>query len=259
MQIKNLITKITIVLLSAVTIWALVAAVDRTMCEKSGSIIIKIQGEEDYQAMISEDDLRVILDREFNDIMVGQKMAEVDIARVEERLTSEPYLAKVHVYIDAKKKMHVEVTPRVAHMRIMHNDGRSYFIDEGGYMFPVSRHFTPRVHVVTGMVPVYTKPIFEEEETSLLKDVHELVKHIQEDEFLNAFVEEIHITQSKSIELIPKVGKHRVVYGHHRSEEMADRFENLKIFYQEGLPYEGWNKYSSINIEFKDQVVCSVK
>jgi len=259
MLFKSLITKITIVLLSAITIWALAAAVEKTMSDKSSSIIINIKGDKEGQAMITEDDLRVILDRDFNDLMVGQKLSEVDLAKVEQRLSQEAYLSRVNVFMDAKNRLTVEAVPRIAHMRVLHQDGRSYFIDNDGFMFPVSRHFTPRVHVVTGLVPVYTKPLFEQEEHSLLKDLHELVSFIKEDEFLDALFEEIHVTLNKEIELIPKVGKHRIMYGTHSGVEMADRFENLKIFYQEGLPYEGWNKYSSINIEFKDQVVCSVR
>jgi cell division protein FtsQ len=30
----------------------------------------------------------------------------------------------------------------------------------------------------------------------------------------------------------------------------------LKIFYKEGMPYEGWRKYETINLKYSGQVVC---
>ncbi len=30
----------------------------------------------------------------------------------------------------------------------------------------------------------------------------------------------------------------------------------LKIFYKEALPYEGWNKYSGVSLQYDGQVVC---
>lgn len=259
MRLRNLLIKLGLVLLLVATVWALIAAVDRTMSSRAETIVYNLKGDKDSKSMVSEDDLRVIMDREFNDLLVGTELSEVNIQSIEERLTMEPYLAEVDVYVDAKGILNIEARPRVALMRVMHLDGRSYFIDVNGIMFPVSRHYTPRVHVITGKVPVYQKPLMEEDSAHAMKQIFDLINYLKTDEFLDAQIEEVHIRMDGNIELVPKVGSHRIIYGRHDAKDMADRFENLKVFYQEGLPYEGWNKYSSINIEYKGQVVCSKK
>jgi len=39
-------------------------------------------------------------------------------------------------------------------------------------------------------------------------------------------------------------------------DQVKDKFTRLKIFFKEGLPYEGWDKYSEINLIYNGQVVC---
>jgi cell division protein FtsQ len=37
------------------------------------------------------------------------------------------------------------------------------------------------------------------------------------------------------------------------------KLENLKLFYQKALPKVGWERYSSINLKYKNQIVCTIK
>jgi hypothetical protein len=39
-------------------------------------------------------------------------------------------------------------------------------------------------------------------------------------------------------------------------ENFEGKLRNLEAFYDKVLPEVGWNKYSLINLEFKDQIVC---
>ncbi len=253
---KKVLINITVVLGAALMVWVLASAVNRTMSTKSEMIKYKLLGEVSSHSLIHEDDLRVIMDRNFNDLLIGAYVSDVDVKAIEQRFMEEPYLEKVDVYLDAKGILHIEVTPREAMFRVMMKNGKSYFIDRNGVAFPLSRHYTPRVPVVTGHIPVYQAQLVEKD-SSILSDVYELVSHISKDKFLKAQIEELYVNPDGLIEMIPKVGNHRIIYGKHSSGDMADRLENLKIFYRDGLSSEGWNKYSSINIEYKGQVVCS--
>jgi len=39
-------------------------------------------------------------------------------------------------------------------------------------------------------------------------------------------------------------------------DEIEEKFKKLKLFYKEVLPKKGWNTYSSINLKYKNQIVC---
>jgi cell division protein FtsQ len=53
--------------------------------------------------------------------------------------------------------------------------------------------------------------------------------------------------------LIPRVGKHSIVIG--SPENLAEKMENLRIFYIKALKNLGWDKYSVINLKYKNQIV----
>ena len=57
------------------------------------------------------------------------------------------------------------------------------------------------------------------------------------------------------VQLIPKLGDQIIDFGY-PDENIQDKFKRLSVFYQDGLPYEGWNKYKSISLAFDGQVVA---
>ena len=84
-------------------------------------------------------------------------------------------------------------------------------------------------------------------------------------------VEQINILPDKGVELVPRVGQHVVFIGYlpqasslkERNEKIADFVEKkllrLEKFYKYGLSQVGWNKYSYINLEFDNQIICKKK
>jgi cell division protein FtsQ len=87
-----------------------------------------------------------------------------------------------------------------------------------------------------------------------LKDIHHLVSHIRKDDFWSAQIDQIYVDRSNKIEIIPRVGNHVIRLG--SVEDLEDKLINLEAFYKNVLPDVGWNKYSVISLEFKNQIVC---
>jgi cell division protein FtsQ len=133
--------------------------------------------------------------------------------------------------------------------------GNQYYIDVNGIKFPLSRHFTPRVPVLSGDIPPFNVPVSEMDDKSVIKQAFRLWELISYDSFLEALVEQIFVDEEGDLILIPKVGTHKIIFGRF-DDSVAERLENLKIFYQEGMPYEGWDKYKSLSIKYRDQVVA---
>ena len=88
-----------------------------------------------------------------------------------------------------------------------------------------------------------------------LYDLHKMAEIITADSTLNALIEQIYITSKGKIQLVTKVGSHIVYFGD--TTDAAEKLENLKYFYKYGLVKTGWNKYSKINLEYKNQIVCT--
>ena len=118
---------------------------------------------------------------------------------------------------------------------------------------PLSEHFTARVLVATGNIPPYV-PNFLERERHLMKDVFRLTGLVNKDEFLAPLIDQIHVSNQGELTLIPKVGDQKILLG--RIYGIDDKLKNLKIFYKEGVPYEGWRKFDTYNLKYKGQVVA---
>lgn len=118
---------------------------------------------------------------------------------------------------------------------------------------PLSDHFTAKVLVATGSLPNYDDR-FIERKRSRLKNAFELTHLILQDDFLQPMIEQIHFESQGSITLIPKLGRHKIIFG--KYEDAEDKLRKLKIFYKEALPHEGWRKYRTVDLSYEGQVVC---
>jgi hypothetical protein len=52
--------------------------------------------------------------------------------------------------------------------------------------------------------------------------------------------------------MIPKIGREQLIVGDARN--LDEKFEKLKIFYQDVLPRLGWNRYKTLNLKYTAQI-----
>lgn len=84
------------------------------------------------------------------------------------------------------------------------------------------------------------------------------VERVEDDDFWRSEVVQIaaHTTSSGAleVELTPRSGPFTILFG--RIEEVDRKFDRLMRFYRKGLPKIGWNEYRTIDVRYRDQVVC---
>ena len=91
----------------------------------------------------------------------------------------------------------------------------------------------------------------------MINQVYKVASFVANDTFWSANTQQIFVNELQEIELVPRVGDHRILIGD--TTDLQNKFHRLFMFYQKGLSTTGWNKYSLINLKFKDQVVCTKK
>ena len=109
---------------------------------------------------------------------------------------------------------------------------------------PLSRHYVAHVLVASGQI----------DEKLALGDLYKFVLFLQEDDFWNDWIGQIYVDSDNNVELIPRVGNHKVVLG--SFDDYLTKLENLRLFYEQAIPKVGWEKYSEINLKYKNQIVC---
>ena len=230
-----------------------ISAIERKEASLAQEVRIEIEPLPDSSLMINQEDIRLSIQRSFGFPMEGLPLSALDVERLERVLEEEPFILDADVFINARNALHIGVVQREPKLRIIDKNGLNYYLDETGFKMPLSKHFSTRVLVATGNIPPHV-PDFLERKQHVLKDLFYLKDLILEDEFLQALVEQIYVSSRSEYILIPKLGKQKIILG--KLDDIEDKLKRLKVFYEEAVPYEGWRKYKTINLKFKDQVVC---
>jgi cell division protein FtsQ len=219
------------------------------------NVVIAIESLEDGSYMIKEEDVLLLLQRSFGSELQGQSLALIDVDRLERVLESDPFVRDADAFVDAENVIHLNVRQRQPVLRVIDQQGVSYYLDASGHRMPTSQHFTARVLVATGNINPFD-PGFRSREKDSVRHVFELTGQLLDDPFYRALIEQIHVDENKVIHLTPKIGKQKIVFGPFRDKDVEKRLQRLKVFYKEGMPYSGWEKYKSIDVQYEGQVVC---
>ena len=216
--------------------------------------IITVTPLEGGDKLISEEDIESAILRTFDSNLTRYRLDEIDVTRVETLLEDDPFVKNAEVYVDQHNKLRIKVEQREPVLRVLDNNGNNYYLDENGVKMPPSKNFAARALVATGNISPYQTDFITRKKSSTLKDLFKLAQALKSDEFLNGFIQQIHVTKGGEFIMAPLIGDQQIILGSVR--KLDDKFRRLKIFYREGMPGTGWRKYRSINLKFNDQIVC---
>ncbi len=231
------------------------------------SLDIKVNQDDDLYFLNKIDIAQLIHDR--GDSIIGQPKSTINIPEIEYVLNNQSDVANAEVYATINGEIKVEVKQRKPVIRIINANGESYYLDDEGKLMPLSDKYTARVIIANGYIlePYARRYMYTIEdigkdsmakENSMLDELYAMAKYINADEFWKAQVKQIYINADRDMEIVPLVGDQKIIFGD--TTAMDEKFKKLLTFYQQGLNITGWwNKYSSINLKFKNQIVCTKK
>jgi cell division protein FtsQ len=237
---------------------------DSLLCK---SLDIKVNQDDDLYFLNKMDVAKLIHDR--GDSIVGQPKSTVNITEIQHALNSHADIADARVYLTIDGKLKVEVKQRKPLLRVINATGDSYYIDDQGKLMPLSEKYTANVIVANGNILesyatgyMYSMGLAVKDSTSkknkILHDLYAMAKYINADPFWKAQVQQIYVNSDRDMEIVPMVGNQKIIFGD--TIAMDEKFKKLLTFYQQGLNTTGWwNKYSTINLKFKNQIVCTKK
>jgi cell division protein FtsQ len=189
-----------------------------------------------------------------NGLLVGRRLDNIDLQSLEDRLQANPFIEYANVFADMNGVIHANIRQRVPVLRMLNIAGQDYYIDQNGLKIPLSEHFTARVLVANGMILEGFSGKIDTLRTNLAKDLFKVAVHIAKDSLWNEQFVQLYVNDKKEIELVPRVGKQKIIFGD--GNDIEDKFKRLLVFYKKAIPYVGWDTYSSVSLKFKGQIVC---
>ena len=203
--------------------------------------------------------------------LIGKSFANINKTLLEKIVMSNPFVESVEVYSTLDGNLHIDAWQRDPIVRVYNMQNEQFFIDKNGAFMPVSEKYTPSVIVANGFIfntysemKIAPPPILKNSNNidsltipRMINQVYKVASFVANDTFWSANTQQIFVNELQEIELVPRVGDHRILIGD--TTDLKSKFDRLFLFYQKGLSNTGWNKYSLINLKFKDQVVCTKK
>lgn len=188
---------------------------------------------------------------------VGTQMSDIDIRAIEEMLAQSPFVETAECYKSVDDNVNIRITQRLPIIRVKASNGDDYYVDDKDSIMP-NMQYTSDLIIATGHIS----------RRFATEYVAPLGKALMANELWRNLVEQVNVLPDNGIEIVPRVGSHVVYLGQlppaadkESRQKAVDSFVDQKLarlmkFYRYGLPQAGWNKYSYINLEFDNQIVC---
>lgn len=190
--------------------------------------------------------------------VAGMPLSGIDMPGIEESLNQFPAIYDAQVYTRVHGKLVIELSQRNPIVRIEDRRHKHYYIDGEGFVIPANLDYAPHVLHINGHIPEKfgkMDNVSAEGGGGLMKDVHRMAGIIHGDPFWFSQIVQVYVNRDAEFELIPRVGSQIILFG--TGENMENKFFKLKTLYNEGFSHTGWNQYGTINLKYKNQVICT--
>jgi cell division protein FtsQ len=242
------------VALGGATIFLLVAAIKTKETHRCKAIEISITDVSNNFFVDKKDILHTITTMERTN-PIGKAIGSFNLKKMELELEKNVWIKSAELFFDNNEILQVSVREREPIARVFTSTGTTFYIDDELSMLPLSEKFSARLPVFTNFPS--DKKVLVKADSNLLAGIKTISLAIQKDPFSMAMIEQVDITPQRSFEMIPKIGNQLIVFGD--ATDTDAKLSKLKLFYKEIMVKAGWNTYSVINVQYKNQVVAKIK
>ena len=204
--------------------------------------------------IILEDSIDNFVNRQFIERLITQSkcpiqdrsIKDIDIRTIEASIRNNPYIDSVACHYTSTNLLCIRVLPRKPVLHVISDNGEKYYMDINGNDMPTDV-FLQDLCLATGNISKdYAK-----------EHLVQIADYINTHAPWNKEIQQISVRTPKHIEIIQSTGSHTVVLG--EPTDIQGKLNRLQKFYEEGLNKVGWNKYSIINLNYANQIVCTKK
>jgi len=249
-SVRKVLQVITTMIVSLGCIIAIAGASKMEDMKPVKTVAIHIRNDKKYHFIEQKEIMDLVINHRKIDIE-HTPLSKLDLHTMEKVLLADPWVASAEVYMDNERILHFYITQRIPVARIFQQDKSSYYLDTTMSIMPLSKNYFYYTTVVTNV------PELKDDSSSAVmkKQIVSLVRKIQSDSFWNNQVSQVIVDSAGTFELVPVLGDQRILFGDING--MKDKFDNLFAFYKNVLNKIGWDKYETLDLRFKGQVIAS--
>jgi cell division protein FtsQ len=174
-------------------------------------------------------------------IVTNQAKSVIDLYNLENNVLKNPYVEKAAVFLTIGGVLKTNIKQRTPIARIFSNKD-SYYIDRQGVKVPLSRNYSARVLLVSGV-----------ENSADINMILPLISYILEDDFLHKEIVGIVKSDVDEYEFSVRSGDYKIDFG--KLNDLEVKFNKLKAFYNTTYKNKTIQEYKTITVKYHNQVV----
>jgi len=242
-----------------VVLWAF--SISKHNVQPIPELRVSIQRGQGVDELMTKEEVDSIVHVHFG-LLVGTPMNQIDVGAIQVAVDRHPAVQSCNVFLGVDGILHVDIQQRAPMFRVLNSDGTGFYVDTMGQSFSLLDRAVAYVPIfsaegtIASMEFPANKDYYDENALGLTY-LDELVlfgNHMRKNADLKDWVEHVHLTSMGTIEVIPRIGRHVIDYGSIYNLEMKTKM--LFQFYRSQLYITDLEKYSRINLNFENQIIC---
>ena len=177
----------------------------------------------------------------------GMALANINTQEIRHKLLELDKIEDASVVRYTDGTIRVKVEPIEPVLRVFDRSD-SYYVNRAGKRVKASARYHKNVPIVQGHFDVADSAFTP---LSLMP----LLNYIAADTVWNSYIGMIKVKSPTDVLLIPNIRQHVINIG--APTDLESKFDRLLTFYRKVLPRQGWDKYDTLSLKRKGQLVAS--
>lgn len=171
-------------------------------------------------------------------------MGAIQVDYLESLLNANPFVEHAKVFKSVDGALKVDIEQKKPILRINNGVDEEYYLGEDLTKIPLSNLYAVKVMMVGGAI--------DSADYVGLKDLSEIV---MADKLLKKHIIAVKKQAPNSFNLLVNKGDYIIEFG--ALDNIEEKFDNLKLFYEQYLGKVGLSYYEKINLKFNNQIVAT--
>lgn len=201
-----------------------------------------------------------VLHDEIAAMCVNKKVGTANMLEILQKLNNNPWIESNTSYIDLDGHLNVSFKEYEPQLRIFGKDGRSVYLTNEGTVIPSSSIYTPYVLIASGNFDLQNDSTAYQLNDSIQQDINLIkalrwFKAIHSNSFIKNCTGQLYCNSKNEFELTVRGIEAKVIVGD--TCIAADKLKRLETFMKQRINNQETKTFKSINLKFKNQIVCT--
>ena len=187
-------------------------------------------------------------------------IGSANMVSINKQLKSNPWIESSSSYIDLNANLNVNIKEYQPVLRVFGNKGTSAYVTAEKTVLPTSVGYTPHVLIASGNFDLDSELLNRQLSDTLKADWNilnalHILKAIQRNEFMGSCIGQIYCNGRNEFEIVARDIDAKILVGD--TCNIDDKLKRLEIFIKQKTNSLEIKGYKTIDLKYKNQIVCT--